>query len=178
MTITSTRLIRAAGATALLALVAACGPAEYQRAAEPGDVGYRTTQLAEDRFLVSFQGDPATSRQTVETYLLYRAAEVADRQGHPYFVIVNRETDRDVDVRSYYTAPGFYGYGPGLGIGSRYAFPYYGTWPPVSGPQPRTVDTYEASATVEMLESRPADRQGVFETEQVLTTLRDEVAPS
>ena len=109
MTITSTRLIRAAGATALLALVAACGPAEYQRAAEPGDVGYRTTQLAEDRFLVSFQGDPATSRQTVETYLLYRAAEVADRQGHPYFVIVNRETDRDVDVRSYYTAPGFYG---------------------------------------------------------------------
>ena len=48
----------------------------------------------------------------------------------------------------------------------------------MSGPQPRTVDTYEASATVEMLESRPADRQGVFETEQVLTTLRDEVAPS
>ena len=67
-----------------------------------------------------------------------------------------------------------------MGVGSAFGFPYYGRigyGPPVGygvGPA-ATTDSYEAYAAVQMFETRPADRQDVFATREVLTTLRDEV---
>ncbi len=38
--------------------------------------GYTSAQLAPDRWQVTFSGNSLTSRETVEDYLLYRAAEL------------------------------------------------------------------------------------------------------
>ena len=167
-----------AAAFAAAMVVGACaGPTTYRQADSPTDEGYRTTQLSENRYRVSFDGNAVTSRETVESYLLFRAAELAQRTGHPYFAVVDDETERQVDVERYYSAPGFYGYGPRLGYGPGFAgFPYYSTlpgyWP---RPQVVTRDSYEAFATIEMLDARPADRDDVFDASKVTATLGPQV---
>ena len=57
---------------ALCLLLAACAakPTPYQAA--QGGFGYSEQQTEENRYRVSFAGNSATSRQTVEEYLLYR----------------------------------------------------------------------------------------------------------
>ena len=45
-------------------------------------------QLAADRYIVRFHGNEFTSRERVETYLLYRAAELTLEQGFDGFTIV------------------------------------------------------------------------------------------
>jgi hypothetical protein len=156
-------------------LLAACGPTEYERAGGgPGETGYTTSRLAEDRYLVTFEGNAQTPRETVETYLLYRAAEVAAETGHPYFALVAQATEREVDYNVYAARPGLHGLGPGFGgVGPAYGYPYYATWgygglPPTV----TTTDAFEAYATVAMLESRDTAREDVFETEAVLAGLR------
>ncbi len=162
---TTTRLAGAA------ALAAGCGPTPYQPAAALGGTGYETTRLTHDRYLVNFEGNAATSRQRVETDMLFRAAEVAARTGRPYFAIVRQDTERDVDLDVLYSSPGLYGYGHGFGIGTGFGFPYYTSVGYGLGPTVTTSDAYEAFATVEMLDARPAGRPDVFETQDVLSTL-------
>jgi len=166
------------GLLALVLLAAGCGPTAYGPVGPFGETGYQTTRLSADRYLVSFEGNAQTSRQTVETYLLYRAAEVAEQTGHPYFALVESETEREVDVDAYYTTPGFYGFGRGVGFGPRFtAFPYYATFGNGPGPSVATSDSYEAYATVEMFEERPPGRTDVFDTSAVIGTLRPEIEP-
>lgn len=160
-------------------LGAGCGPTEYKAAGPLDETGYQTTQLTDDRYLVSFEGNAETSRQRVETYLLYRAAEVAAQTGHPYFALVEEETEREVELNTYYTSPGFYGYGPGLGFNRGFGgFPYYTTFGYGPGPVVSASDSYEAYATVEMLNERPADRPDVFETSNVIRTLAPQIESS
>ena len=52
--------------------------------------GYSDEQLGEYRFRVSFAGNSLTSREQVESYLLFRAAELTLEQGHTWFVIEER----------------------------------------------------------------------------------------
>lgn len=170
-----TRFARSAGAAALLAVLAACGPTQYEPAASPRGTGYTTTQLSSNRYLISFQGNAATARQTVETYLLFRAAEVAEQTGHPYFALVEHDVERDVDVNTHYFSRGFYGYGPSLGFGPSWGYPYYGTFGYAGGPMVTTSDSYQAFAAVHMFDARPEGREDVFETEDVLTTLRPRI---
>lgn len=167
----------AISAVVALALgVAGCGPTPYEPAASPSDTGYLTEQLSEDRYRVSFEGNADTERETVETYLLYRAAEVAAKTGHPYFAVVEGEMEREVEVNRYMTMPGFYGYGARLyGPGFYGGFPYYTTSGYTPGPAVATTDSYEAMATVEVLEARPDGRRPVFETQRVLRTLGPQI---
>ena len=168
---TSANPIRLAGAAALALLTASCGPTPYAPAAAPGGTGYDTTQLSQDRFLVSFEGNAATSRQRVETYMLFRAAEVAAQTGHSHFAIVRQDTERDVDVNVYAASPGLYGYGSRFGTRRGFGFPYYTSIGYGLGPTVTTTDSYETFATVQMLDARPPDRTDVFETRDVLATL-------
>ena len=55
--------------------------------------GYAEQQLAPDRYRVVFSGNSLTSRDRVEGYLLYRAAEIAVRDGYEWFLIVDRLTE-------------------------------------------------------------------------------------
>ena len=77
---------------ALGLLLAACAgkPTPYQPA--QGGFGYSEQQTEENRYRVSFAGNSATSRQTVEDYLLYRAAELTVQTGHDWFQVVDRNT--------------------------------------------------------------------------------------
>ncbi len=189
MTATAPRLL-AIGS--ILVLAACAGPTPYEPTEDPSDqTGYASAQVEENRFRVRFEGNAVTSRETVETYLLYRAGEIAQREGAEWFQIVSEETDREVDVDTYYTPAGFYGYGSTLGVGVG-GFPYYGGMPygtgfgyggvgPYAGagvgmgtPAVRATDSFEAYALIELSDERPQG-QNVFNTRQVLERLGPQI---
>lgn len=176
MTPRFTAPIRASAFAALALGLAGCAT-DYKPADSAGDTGYDVTQIASDRYRVSFVGNAATSRETVETYLLYRAAETAAQAGAPYFAIVQQTTDRDVDVdvNPLYTAElRDAGYDTDLGVAPGYGFPYNSSF--AGGRQVlTTTDSYQAYATVETLQSRPAGREDVYDTDAVLTALRPRI---
>jgi hypothetical protein len=89
-------------------LLAACAGAPTPYQAAQGGFGYSEQQIEEDRYRVSFAGNSATSRQTVEDYLLYRAAELTVQTGHDWFTVVDRNTAQE-----------YAGYGgsPQVGVG-------------------------------------------------------------
>ena len=91
-------------------LLAACAgkPTPYQQA--QGGYGYSEQRIEENRYRVSFAGNSATSRQTVEDYLLYRAAELTVQNGHDWFEVAARDT-----VQEY----AGYGGSPAMGNGRR-----------------------------------------------------------
>lgn len=105
-------LARALCACAALVLAACAGPTPYQP--RENGAGYSDQQLEPDRYRVSFIGNSATERETVENYLLYRAAEITLREGKDYFVVVGKDTV----VHTYGDDPGWGGtIGQGWGWG-------------------------------------------------------------
>lgn len=102
------KYLLAAAAAATLALLSACAtPTPYA----PADLtssrtyrpGYSETKLEEGRFRLVFAGNDLTSRDTVETYLLYRSAELTLTEGYDWFEIVTRDTAEK--KRTVYTDP-------------------------------------------------------------------------
>ena len=83
-------------AVATLSLAACATTGLYQ--ARDGQSGYAETQLGADHWRVEFVGDDFTSREVVETYLLYRAAEVAAQSGHEWFAMASPATSEDVEI--------------------------------------------------------------------------------
>ncbi|MEM9440078.1 MAG: hypothetical protein AAGA73_06500 [Pseudomonadota bacterium] len=102
------RGLRASALFVILGLAAcATAPTPYQIA--DGDGGYSDQQLESDRYRVKFEGNEATSRESVEDFALYRAAELTLQTGHDYFKVVSKEVEPIVgSVR---------GISPGIGIG-------------------------------------------------------------
>jgi hypothetical protein len=107
-------------AVALTFLLVACAtmpPTPYQpyRAHSSGGIhgGYSEQKLAPDRYLVRFHGNSLTSRDRVEGYMLYRAADLAVQQGFDWFMILDQNT-RD-NVRTIVRPDPLYrpSYGPG-----------------------------------------------------------------
>jgi hypothetical protein len=178
--------------TAALAagLVACATPTPYQPNI-PGQAtsgGFSELRLEPNRFRVNFQGNTLTSRETVEGYLLFRAAELTVQQGYDWFSIVDRETDRK--TRTYVEPDPFYRpwYGPGY-IGWRPYWRYYGrgfgwrTWDPFWGDpfwhdrvEVRTVDKFEATAEIVMGKgAKPADDVRAFDARAVIDNLRPRI---
>ena len=81
----------------------------YQPATASSRLGFSDEQIESNRFRVSFAGNSLTSRETVERYLLYRAAELTVQRGFDHFILVTRDTETKTDT---YRTPGAY-YGPG-----------------------------------------------------------------
>lgn len=81
--------------------------------------GFSEQRLQEQRFRVRFSGNTATPRETVENYLLYRAAEITLENGATHFRFVDREVDKDERQRQQFVTGvgfGFGGWGrPGFG---------------------------------------------------------------
>ncbi|MBW8880903.1 MAG: hypothetical protein JF615_05575 [Asticcacaulis sp.] len=91
------KILLTAVAVGALTLVSACAtPTPYA----PADMtssssyrpGYYEVKLEEGRYRLTFAGNDITSRDTVETYLLYRAAELTANDGYDWFEVVNRGT--------------------------------------------------------------------------------------
>lgn len=106
--------------TALLAtsLLVACAhtPTPYQPRPDGGQYGYSEQGLEPDRIRVVFRGNTLTARETVENYLLYRAAEVTQQRGYAYFSPMQQEVEREEEERYVATGvgfghPGWYGWG-------------------------------------------------------------------
>ncbi len=97
------------------AILAACATATpYQAASEKSYDGYSSQQIENNRFNVSFAGNSLTDKETVETYLLHRAAELAVENGYDYFSVANEDTERNTRIVS---TPSYYGSGFGSGFG-------------------------------------------------------------
>ena len=156
--------------------------------------GYSDRQVEPNRFLVSFAGNTATSRDTVERYLFFRSAELTLQQGFDYFVMADRDTDRQTRT---YTTPGVGGpwgyggfggywgpswryYGRGFGgFGYRRGFGGLG-WSPWYGGgfgafddfDVQTVDRFEATAEIVMRRGPiPQDNLRAFDARRVVDTL-------
>ena len=100
MHIRQSRYPRAAALAIALAsasVLASCAtPTPYQPATGSGmyRTGYWDEQIENDRFRVTFAGNSLTSRETVERYLLYRAAQLTVEQGYDYFTLADRDTEK------------------------------------------------------------------------------------
>jgi hypothetical protein len=177
---------RIASATLLALLASACTtPTPYQPLTQKGAAqgGYSDQQIEPDRFRVTFAGNSMTSRETVETYLLYRAAQLTVEHGFEWFVMADRNTDRRSST--YVTqpfGPGPYGFwGPswryrGRGFGWRTWDPFWGDpfWDRSIDVQ--TVDRYEATAEIVMGHGpKPQDNMRAFEARSVLANLANRI---
>lgn len=169
-----------AGPAALALLLTACATATpYQPIGTRGaSGGYSSQQIEDNRYRVSFAGNQLTSRQRVENYLLYRAAELTVQRGYDGFTIAQRATDqqRTTTVRSDPFGPGPYGY---WGPSWRYRGPWgWRSWDPWYGDpffdrtvDVNTIDRYEATAEIVMFRgTRPNDPRS-FDARQVMQNL-------
>jgi hypothetical protein len=117
-------------ATALVVLLglllAACAgkPTPYQQT--QGGYGYSEQRIEENRYRVSFAGNSATSRQTVEDYLLYRAAELTVQNGHDWFGVADRDTVQEYAGYGGSPAMGMGVGGGSGGVGVGLSFPMFG----------------------------------------------------
>lgn len=146
--------------------------------------GFTDQKIAEDRYMVTFAGNHLTSRETVESYLLYRAAELTLEQGYDWFTIIDRETehrvDRDTAVSPMYD-PWFaadYGYWRPYWRyyspldGWRNWYPYYGDPFWASRVQSRTVERFEATAEIKMGHGpMPAQDVRAFDARDVIARI-------
>ena len=151
---------RLAALAGLLMLIGCGVPTPYQPIS--GGEGYTEQALERDRYRVAFFGNSLTTRETVENYLLYRAAEVTVAMGYDYFVIVDSETERRTVYQS--TFSGVTGsssrrgggvFFHGLGTGTSRPYDSYSAYANVimrTGDKPRDdANAYDARAVLERL---------------------------
>jgi hypothetical protein len=169
------KILMTAAAVAAMGLSAcAAYPTPYQPVGlrgAPASGGFSELQLESNRFRVNFAGNSYTRRETVENYLLLRAAELTLSQGYDWFTTVERDTERRTRYRDYgfggsrfggpfgYGYPGYYGRGYGYGYGFSPSWRYYGRagWSPFYDPfgwdrevDIREINRYEATAEIVM----------------------------
>ncbi|MGI4731581.1 MAG: CC0125/CC1285 family lipoprotein [Janthinobacterium lividum] len=190
------RLMAAALASATLLAAGCATETTYRPATGYGfnRTGYSERMVEPGRWFVSFAGNTVTPRDTVERYLLFRSAELTLQQGNDYFVMVDRDTDRQTRT---YSTPGFgysggfggyggFGYGRGFGFGGYWgpSWRYHGIgggwggWgggfgdPFFDGPDIQTVDRVEAEAQIVMRRGPiPTGNVRAFDAHAVVRTL-------
>jgi hypothetical protein len=159
------KLSQAMAGLLLLTAVPACMTATpyqpYRPELTPGvHGGYSEQRIAPDRYRVKFHGNEITSRDRVEGYLLYRAAELTAQNGYDWFAITDRHTEHDVETyvrpdplyRPWYgSAYGYWQphwryYRPGAGWG--YWHPEFGDPFWAHGIDVQTVESFEAEAEI------------------------------
>jgi hypothetical protein len=185
------KVLLAALASSTLMVAGCATETTYRPATGQGfsRTGYSDRQIDDSRFLVSFAGNSVTSRDTVERYLFFRAAELTLQRGFDYFVMADRDTN--LQSRTY-TTPGIgsgFGYGGlggywgpswryyGRGFGWRSWSPFGGGYGGLGGPwandfDVRTIDRYEATAEIVMRRGPiPTDNLRAFDARKVVETV-------
>jgi hypothetical protein len=148
----------------LLGMLAGCAqPTPYQPATE--GYGYSEQQIEDNRYRVSFAGNDLTPADTVQNYLLYRAAELTLGKGYDYFTMVDREVERstaywgavDAGWRSGYLRRWDDDFIGGYGLSTYSAQP---------------IDRYTAYADIVMFEGeKPAGDVNAYDARDVLRQL-------
>lgn len=141
--------------------------------------GFSETRIAPNRYRVTFTGNTLTSRQRVENYLLFRAAELTVQEGSGCFTIVDRATDRNVETRVYRDP-----FGPGPYAWWRPSWRYRGAWgwrrwdPWFGDPfwadniDVRTVQSFEANAEIALSRACRGDDVRSFNAREVIANLQ------
>lgn len=106
---------------ALAALAGCASPAPYAPRAPGQLTGYTDQELTANRYRISFTGNSVTPRETVENYLMLRAAEVSLAAGYDHFVFDTRKTQAHPHVTVLDDPFGYGGFGPSI-----YARGFYG----------------------------------------------------
>lgn len=141
--------------------------------------GYRELRVEPERWRVVFSGNSLTSRDTVETYLLYRAAELTLENGYDWFQTVERDTEEHVTLTVHEPIGPW---GPGWEPHWRYAYGVHAGWrtwdrhsaDPVFDVQ--RVTAYEAVAEVVMRRgAKPVDDARAFDARAVKTSLEHRI---
>lgn len=144
------RISRLAALAALAFTLAACEtPAAYAPRLTGMGTGYTDRELAPGRFRVTFTGNAVTSRDTVENYLLLRAAEVTLASGGTHFLFDDRDTRARTSTYAspMLAGPGYWGGGYGYwGFRPRWGYGAFG--PPLMINQ---TTRYEAYAEIVVL---------------------------
>lgn len=158
-------LVRALLLGGVLALAACAAPTPYAPAGDAG-FGYTQTQIEENRWRVAFAGNADTARETVENYLLHRAAELTLEQGGDYFVIADRNLERS--TRYFGTASPWFGTGFGYRGYGRDSFVGTG----FSTVDARPIDEYAAFADI-MVETgeKPPAAPNAYDARDVMLRL-------
>lgn len=152
----------------LLLAVAACTSQTPYQPADRG-FGYSQQQIEDNRYRVSFSGNSVTPRDTVQNYLLYRAAEVTLESGNDYFVVVNDNLERSTR---------YYGTVDPMFASSR----FYGHRDPFYDPffsarvSARPIDEYTAFADIQVFEGEKPERDPrAYDARDVLRRLEPTV---
>lgn len=185
------------------AVLTACATATPYQPAAKDDArnGFSEVQIESDRTRISFDGNSLTGRETVETYLLYRAAELTKQKGFDHFLLTERKTDRKSRIRStgfndpYY---GFFDYSyfhPRYGWSSPYYYrpfhhrsafgaswfgfhdPFYSRWGGFGNDfDYHEITRYKASAEVKFGRGAKSDeRDNAFSAQEVLDNLAEKI---
>lgn len=165
-------------AIASLFILGACTTATPYQEATDSQKGYISQKIESDRWQISFAGNSLTDRKTVETYLLYRAAELTDAEGFDHFRVVQRATDAS---RKF--VPSGFGHDP---FYSRFPLSYrfYGRRGRLYGYRDpfwedpwdyREIVRYEASTEIIMGQGETPDDPSFFNADEVLMNLAGQI---
>lgn len=156
-------------------LLTACATATPYQPAVTDRYGFSEQRIENNRVRISFRGNTLTERETVETYLLFRAAELTVQNGFDYFIVANRDTEEVSRLQS----SGAYR--------SRFAFDYWyfsprRGWSPWYDPfwnEPasyREVTRYEAVAEIAMFSGqKPQSDPNAFDAREVQQNLQGQI---
>jgi len=121
-------LARVLPLTLIAGLLAGCmAPSPYAPRLEGQRTGYTDRALTQTRYRVTFTGNTVTPRETVESYLLLRAAEVTKAAGYTNFLFDTRNTRARTTYQAVPMAPPpdpWWGYRRGFGYWGGFGFPY------------------------------------------------------
>ncbi|NNC36174.1 MAG: hypothetical protein HKO02_01855 [Hyphomonadaceae bacterium] len=153
----------------------------YIKAAENGGYGYAEQKIENNRYRVTFNGNSSTSRQEVENFLLYRAAELTVESGNDYFTMLENDTD---EHKSYSVQSRFPRYGRrAYFLGPReyyYNYPYYSygfDWGPEYERTVHEFTRYSAEAYIIVGSGqKPVNDPNAFDARDVLRNLDPIVA--
>jgi len=172
---------------AFACILAACATVPpYHPASGSSGYGFSEQKIESNRYRVTFNGDSSTSRQAVENFLLYRAAELTVQNGFDYFVMAENDTETH---KSYSLTSRYPRYGRRTNfIGPReyyYSYPYYSYGFEWGFPYDREVENvheytrYTAEAYIAMHQgSKPGGNPNAFDAREVMTNLGPFVAKS
>lgn len=153
MKIINARLPTRLLALGLAATLAACATATPYQPSRDGQGGYSEQRIENNRYRIRFIGNSSTPRETVENYMLYRAAELTLNAGYDYFIMSANDTEARTRYSQSVSAYGGPGWGWGWGRGGWR--PYDGIGFGVSSAMPIT--DYNAQAIVLMLKGQKPD---------------------
>lgn len=160
---------------AAAALLAACATATPYQPGAPNAYGFQEQQIENNRLRITFRGNTMTDRATVETYLLYRAAELTLERGHDYFIVANRDTEEHSRLQGTGPRPPRFGFDYWYFSPRRGWSPWYDSfWDEPSSY--REVTRYEAVAEIAMFSGqKPADDANAFDAREVQSNLQGRI---